>query len=372
MRDYYEILGVKKNASEEEIKKAYRRLAHKYHPDKGGGDEAKFKEINEAYQVLGNKEKRVQYDRFGRAFSAQGGPASGWEAGPFPGGFSGFDPSQFAREWNFGGANFEDFGDIFETIFSGFGGRSRARETYHRGADIEVAETLALEEVFHGAHRTLAFETHVSCKECGGVGHFPKEGFSKCSMCNGKGEVRVEQRTFFGNFAQVKACEICFGKGEVPKKTCNICKGNGRVRGRREIKVEFAAGIEDEQIIKIKGAGETGARGGGVGDLYVVVKVRQHATFERKRADLHAKREVKITDALLGRSFKMKDVSGEEFSFAVPPGFDFDEPLKISGRGMPRFGGFGRGDLYVKLSVKTPKRVSAKAKKLLEELETEI
>ena len=368
MRDYYEILGVTRSASEEEIKKAYRKLAHKYHPDKGGGDDTKFKEINEAYQILGNKEKRAQYDRFGMPMPP------GWEGGPIPGGgFAGFDPSAFGGEWNMNGANMGDFGEIFETIFSGFsGGRGRARETYHRGSDIEIIETLTLEEAFRGKERTLAFETSVECKECAGLGHFPKEGFSKCTVCNGKGEVRVEQRTFFGNFAQVKMCKTCFGKGEVPKKSCGVCKGSGRMRGKREVKVVFAAGIEDGQIIKIKGGGEAGERGGGVGDLYVIMKVKKHTLFERKKADLYARREIKITEALLGKTFHMKDIGGGEVSFSVPSGFDFDELLKILGHGMPRLGGYGRGDLFIKLSVKTPKRVSAKAKKLLEELEQEL
>lgn len=374
-RDYYEILGVSRTASDEDIKKAYRRLAHKYHPDKSGGNEAKFKEINEAYQILGNKEKRVQYDHFGNAMPHE------WQGGPVPGGgWAGFDPSTFN-----GGVNFTDFGDIFETIFgggfstqggpaSGWGGR--ARETYRRGSDIELAETLTLEDAFRGVRREVSFHTNVLCKECTGVGHFPKEGFSKCSTCNGKGEVRVEQRTFFGNFTQVKTCSACFGKGEVPKKLCTACKGRGVVRGTKKIEVEFGAGIEDGQIIKLKGYGEAGERGGGIGDLYVVARVKKHPDFERKGSDLYTKREIKITEALLGHTLKMKDVGGEEVSFSVPAGFDFDESLRIPGRGMPRFGSanwhIGRGDLYVKLSVKTPKKVSAKAKKILEELEKEL
>ncbi len=362
MRDFYEILGVQRTASDEEIKRAYRRLAHKYHPDKGGGDEKKFKEINEAYQVLGSRDKRTQYDRFGRAFDA-GAPG---------GGFPGFDPSAWGGEWNVNGANFSDFGEIFETIFGGFPGRGRARETYRRGSDVEAAETLSLEESFRGIRRTVAFHTHVTCKECAGAGHFPKDGFIKCSVCGGKGEVRMEQRTFFGNFAQVKTCGNCFGKGEVPKKPCVACNGTGRIEGKRAAEVEFAAGIEDGQIIKIRGAGEAGERGGGVGDLYIVARVKKHPVFERKRADLYAKREVKVTEALLGKTLRLKDIGGEEISFSVPAGFDFDEFLRVPGRGMPRFGGFGRGDLYVKLSVKTPKKVSAKAKKLLEELDTEL
>lgn len=363
-KNYYDILGVSRTASEEEIKKAYRRLAHKHHPDKGGGDAEKFKEINEAYQVLSNKEKRSQYDRFGRVFEG----AQGAHAGAS--GF-GFDPSA----WNVhGSADFGDFGDIFETIFSEFGGK-RKRETYTRGSDAEISENITLEESFRGTKRTIRFRTYVVCNSCKGAGYFPDGGFETCSACRGKGEVKVEQRTFFGNFAQIRACADCFGKGEKPKKSCADCSGRGRKEGMREIAVEFAPGIEDGQIIKIKGAGEAGERGAGVGDLYVVVRVSPHAEFERRKNDLFAKKEVKITDALLGREIAMKDISGEPFTFSVPTGFDFEEPLRIPGKGMPKFGspfGSSRGDLYVRISWKTPRKISGKARKLLEELEGEI
>lgn len=363
-KDYYEILGVSRTASEEEIKKAFRKLAHRHHPDKGGGDAEKFKELNEAYQTLSNKEKRAQYDRFGRVY--EGGPVPG-------GGFAGFDPSSFGKEWNFNGGNFQDFGDIFETIFSGFSGQgARGRETYRRGSDIETLETITLEEAFHGTKRILKFKTFVACATCVGAGHFPAEGFSECGACRGRGEVSVEQRTFFGNFAQVRQCSACFGKGKIPKKSCGECKGKGRKEGTREVAVDFAAGIEDGQIVKIQGAGEAGERGAGTGDLYVVVRVKSHSIFERRKADLFTRREIKITDALLGKEMSMRDIGGENFSFAVPAGFDFEEALKISGRGMPKFGSKGRGDLFIRLSFTTPRKVSAKARELLEKLEEEL
>lgn len=364
-KDYYEILGIAHTASEEEIKKAFRKLAHRHHPDKGGGDDEKFKELNEAYQTLSNKEKRAQYDRFGRVY----------EGGPIPGGgFAGFDPSAFGKEWNFNGGGFQDFGDIFETIFSGFSGQNgaRGRETYRRGSDIETLETITLEEAFCGTKRILKFKTFIACTSCVGAGHFPAEGFSECATCRGKGEVSVEQRTFFGNFAQVRQCAICFGKGKIPKKSCSTCKGKGRHEGTREISVEFPAGIEDGQIVKIQSAGEAGERNAGTGDLYVGVRVKSHGVFERRKADLFTRREIKITDALLGRSMMMRNIGGEEFSFVIPAGFDFEEPLKISLRGMPRFGGKGRGDLFIRLSFTTPKKVSSKARELLEKLEEEL
>lgn len=356
-KDYYEILGVARTATEEEIKKAYRTLAHKYHPDKKGGDEQKFKEINEAYQTLSNREKRAQYDRFGASFDGQ-----------FPGGFTGFGQGGFPGGFDFSSS---DFGDIFETIFSGFGGAPR-RETYTNGSDVELIDEISLEEAFRGLKKNIRFQTFVACEHCQGLGHFPKEGFSGCSVCGGKGEIRVNQKTFFGNFSQVKACDACHGKGQIPKKQCSDCKGLGRKKGVHEVPVEFAPGIEDGQILKVKGMGEAGERGGAAGSLFVVVRVVPHKVFERKKADLFMKKEIRITDALLGKKIPLIDISGEAFTFSVPAGFHFEEPLRISGRGMPRFNSFGRGDLYVSFSIKNPSHISAKAKKILEELDKEL
>lgn len=367
MEDYYAILGVQRNASEEEIKKAYRKLAHQYHPDKSGGDEAKFKKINEAYQVLSNKEKRAQYDRFGRTFDGAG--ASGRAHGF--GGF-GFDPNDFQNVHFDGGFDVGDFSDIFETIFEQFGGRRTRRATYTHGSDVEVLVELTLEEAFHGVKRELSFRTLVECEACGGVGYNEKKGFSKCTVCGGRGEVRVDRRTFFGNFSQVKVCEACLGKGEVPNEPCKTCRGKGRIMGTRNLDVEIAPGIEDGQVIKIKGAGEAGERGGQAGDLYITVRVKPHPIFERRRADLFMKKEIKVTDALLGRRIEARDIGGDTFSFSVPPNSGFEERIKVPGRGMPIFGSSSRGDLYIIPSVKTPRHVSGKAKKLIEELDSEL
>lgn len=361
-KDYYKILGVTKTASEEEIKKAYRRLAHKYHPDKPGGDEKKFKEINEAYQILSNREKRSQYDRFGQVFSAGGGPAWGGE-----GGFPGWD---FGGAWDFG--SWEDLGsfsDIFETFFEQFAGQRR--QTYTRGADVEVAEELTLEEAFRGVKRTISFVTAVPCGHCGGLGYNKEKGFTACGTCRGKGEIREQRRTFFGNFTQVKACPTCQGRGEVPNETCKLCGGKGRVTGRREVEVAVAAGVEDGQIIKIAGMGEAGERGAQAGDLYVAVKVKRHPFFERRGADLYLTKEIKIADAFLRREIKCRDISGEEFNVKIPAGQLFSQKLKVPGRGMPKFGSTERGDLYLQLDLKIPTHLSAKEKKILEELDKE-
>ncbi|MEW6617157.1 MAG: molecular chaperone DnaJ [Patescibacteria group bacterium] len=369
-KDYYGILGVVRNASPEEIKKAYRKLAHQYHPDKAGGDEKKFKEINEAYQVLSHKEKRAQYDQFGTTFEGaqQGGGYGGFS------GFGGFNPSDF-QNWNFqGGVDGGDFGDIFETIFEQFGGggSGRRRQTYQHGSDIETRIELTLEEVFFGVKHELKFKTYVSCKDCGGVGHDASKGFSTCTKCNGKGEIRVEKKTFFGNFAQVKACDTCSGRGQIPNKICSTCKGVGRVADAKEVVVDVAPGVEDGQVIKIKGGGEAGERGGGSGDLYVNIRIKPHSVFKRKKNDLYVNKEIKVTDALLGKKIKMQEINGTTFEFSIPPDFNFDGPFKIPGRGMPHLGSPSRGDLYVHFSLQMPKKLSKKAKELLENLEKEL
>lgn len=366
-KDYYKILGVERGASEDEIKKAYRRLAHQHHPDKAGGNEARFKEINEAYQVLSNKEKRTQYDRFGQVFEGGQPGAGGWGGG-FPGG------SQWQGGFPEGFEGMGDMGDIFETIFEQFGGGGR-RKTYTRGADLEMAHEITLEDAFHGVAAALRVKTHIMCVKCKGKGAEESAGQTSCKMCEGKGEIREQQRTFFGNFSQIKSCPTCRGKGYIPNKACASCKGAGRVAGVREVNVRIAPGVEDGQVIKVQGMGEAGEEGGGSGDLYIVVRVKPHAVFERRKQDLYMVRDVRVTDALLGKKIELHDVGGEKFSVVVPAGFNLKDKLKIPGRGMPRLGGLissGRGDLYITLNIGVPKSLSHKAKKLLEDLDNEL
>lgn len=370
MKDYYQILGVSRTAPEEDIKKAYRRLAHQHHPDKAGGSDAKFKELNEAYQVLGNREKRAQYDRYGQVFSAGAGPAYGGE-GPFDFGF-GFGGSPGGGGWNVNfGEDLGGFADIFENIFEHFGGAPR-RQTYTRGADVELLQELTLEEAFRGVRRHIRFSAHVPCHVCGGVGYDKAKGLSACTTCKGHGEIREQRRTFFGNFAQVKACPTCRGRGEVPAASCTACKGSGRTAGTREVELSIAPGVDDGQVIKVSGMGEAGEYGTGSGDLYAVVRVKPHTAFRRKKNELFTQKSVRISDLLLGKKVELTDISGERFSVAIPAGWNLREELRVSGRGMPRFGSSGRGDLYVTLDVRIPKHLSAKAKKLLEELEGEM
>lgn len=362
MKNYYEILGVGKNASEEEIKKAYRRLAHQHHPDKAGGNEGKFKEINEAYQVLSNRKKRAQYDRFGTAepfagfgfgdFSA-GGPAAGWDFG-------------FGSQ----GADFGDLGEIFESFFEGLGVRPR-RPTYERGSDLETVEEITLEEAFRGVTKDVHVKTFVRCERCNGHGGDPAAGSKACSTCNGQGEIKEHKRTFFGSFSQVKTCGECHGSGKIPNAICHSCKGNGRVSGERRVQVDILPGIQDDQIIKIKGAGEAGERGTAVGDLYIRAKVKPHSAFERRGDDLVIRKEADVFDLLLGRRIEVPTISGGTIRVEIPAHFNLKDDMRIPGEGMPRFGGFGRGDLLVSFIVKAPKKLSAKTRKILEELEGE-
>lgn len=381
-KDYYQILGVAKAASEEEIKKAYRRLAHQYHPDKAGGNEQKFKEINEAYQILSDKKKRAHYDRFGTTepfgsaqgwpfggFSAQGGPASGWD-------FGGFSADGF----EFGDQVYSDFGDlggIFESFFENLGVKPR-RRTYQKGSDLETEENISLEEAFRGVTKNLKIKTFVVCKHCGGGGADESAGHKTCSTCGGQGEIKEQQRTFFGSFSQVRVCDKCRGTGQIPNKICGFCGGGGRVSSEREVKLDILPGIADGQIIKIKGMGEAGDRGAATGDLYVRVRVRSHPTFERRGDDLVVKKELKILDLLLGKKIEVPTISGGKISAEIPTHFNLKDNLRISGEGMPRFGSGGstwlatsRGDLLISFIVKAPKKLDSKTRKILEELEKE-
>lgn len=368
-KDFYSTLGVLKNASEEDIKKAYRKLAHQFHPDKPGGDEAKFKEVNEAYQVLSHKEKRAQYDRFGRVSDApNGGGAQGWD------GFNGFGGN--GAQWNVNfGEDMGDLGDIFETFFGGGMGGVAQKPAHKRGANIEAHERITLEEAFSGIKRVLRFETYVDCPQCKGIGYEKSKGVTKCVKCNGKGETQEERRTVFGSFVQKKVCTECRGRGEVPKEKCTECKGSGRKLSTREVDVEIAKGVEDGQVIKIPGMGEAGELASGTGDLYVVVRVKPHTHFERHKEDLITEKEIKVTEALLGKEIEMVDIDGEKYKIFIPTGFNLNEPLRVPGRGMPKFGIFGsssRGNLHVRLNAKLPKSLSHKAKKLLEDLDKEL
>ncbi len=361
--DYYKILGIDKNSSEEAIKNAYRKMAHKHHPDKSGGDEASFKKVNEAYQVLSNKEKRAQYDKYGRVFEGgQGGNSGG--GNPFGQGF------------NFNGQNFDfgdmgDLGDMFGSIFEGFGMGSK-RKQYERGADLEINQEITLKEAYTGVVKKLKFNTKINCDKCSGVGHFPESGFSKCGTCEGKGEIKETKRTFFGNFAEVRKCSKCRGLGKIPHRLCSSCDGVGRRIGEKNIEVNIGAGIEEGQIIKVTGAGESGEAGTAPGDLYVRIRVSRDKKWERHGDELLTRHETSLIDLLLTRSFEIENIIGEKIKLELPSGFKLGDDLTVSSGGMPRLGGFGRGKMIVKLEAQVPKKLNSKAKELLEQLKREI
>jgi molecular chaperone DnaJ len=348
-KDYYDILGVQKNATEEEIKKAYRRLAHEHHPDKKGGDAEKFKEINEAYQTLSDKTKRDRYDRFGSTDWQQQNPFSGMN------GMNGIN-------FDFSGFDMGDISSIFEGIFGGMGGAPRPIK--RKGADTEAIVEIKLEEAVSGIKIPLTLKTFISCVACKGKGHDPEKGFSKCRVCGGSGSVQETKRTILGAFSKVSTCRECDGTGEVPVSPCKECGGKGRVRGERKLEVEIHPGIADGQIIKIKGMGEAGEKGTDSGDLYVRVRVLPHKSFVREGDDLITFKEIKFSDVLLNKKIMVKTIRGKELEVSIVPGESIRKEIRIKGEGATQ-----RGDLVVFLDLRTPKKIDAKTRKTLEDLE---
>jgi molecular chaperone DnaJ len=357
MKDYYQILGVKRDASPEEIKKAYYKLAHKYHPDKGG-DEKKFKEVNEAYQVLSDKEKRSQYDRFGRVFEEGAGAEPG-----------------FDFQWSWGRPNMDfefDFGDLGEMVeeMFGFGGTQRKRDI-KRGKDIEVNIEISLEETLKGREKEILIEKYILCSRCQGSGAEPGSKVNECFSCRGTGQVQQIKRTFFGSFTKYVICPECKGEGRKPERFCNVCKGEGRVRGEEAIKIFIPAGVDTNQVIRIEGKGEAGKRGGKPGNLYVRILVRKHPIFERRGDDLYLSLPISFSQAALGAEIEVPTLEGVKILMKVPPGTESGKVLRISGKGIPHFSGYGRGNMYVELIVKTPQKLTKKQKELFEKLKEE-
>lgn len=363
MSDYYTILGVAKGASPEDIKKAYRKLAHKYHPDKGG-DEKKFKEINEAYQVLSNQEKRAQYDKFGRVFGGEEGFGQGF-------GGQGFDFGSFWEKQGTGGFDFGgvDFGDIFEDFF-GFN-RPQRRKDINRGMDIGVEMRIGLQDTIKGVEKKISLSKMIKCSRCEGFGGEPGSKVKECFSCRGTGEVQQIKKTIFGTITRYIVCPECKGEGRVPEKFCNVCKGEGRIKGDEEIPVFIPSGIDSGQTIKIDNRGEAGRRGGNTGDIYVKVFVKSHNIFERKGDDLYIALGITFSQAALGDEVEVPTLEEKNISLKVPQGAESGKVLRISGKGIPHFGGWGRGDLYIELVVETPKKLTKKQRELLERLRGE-
>lgn len=355
-KDYYKILGVPKNASQEEIKKAYYELAHKYHPDKGG-DPEKFKEINEAYRVLADPEKRKQYDQYGHVF----------EEAPFqPEGTEWFWARPFDFDFDFG------FGDLEDIIgeFFGFGPKPRRKES-KRGGDIQVDIEVSLEDVLRGKSQILVLEKWVKCQRCNGKGAEPNSKITECFSCRGTGKVKEIKKIPFGTITRTILCPECQGNGYKFTNPCNVCHGEGRVKGREEISVFIPPGVDHHQQIKIEGKGNAGKRGGGSGDLYVKVFVKKHERFERKGDDLYTKVRVPFTVLALGGEIELINLDNEKIIIKIPPGTEPDSIFQVKNKGMPHFMSSGRGNLYVQISVKIPKKLTKKQKEILEKLKEE-
>lgn len=357
-KDYYNILGVSKDASADEIKKAYRKLAHQHHPDKKGGDEAKFKEINEAYQVLSDQQKRQQYDQFGQTFE------QAQSQGDFSG-FEGFrDFSSFASGFGGGGGQ-GGFEEIFQDIFSqaGFGGRT-TREPV--GSDIAVDVEISFEEMAKGVERELDLYKKVLCQDCNGTGAKNKQ-MKKCQKCGGTGKIQKAVRSILGTFSQVRPCDECRGRGEVPEQKCDKCGGDGVRRDYQKMKIKIPAGIEDGQTIRVTGGGEAPRGGGQSGDLYLNIHVKPHADFIRQGEDIKSTQKIDFSQAVLGDKITVATIDGS-VAIKIPAGTQSGDVLKIKNRGIDREGRFSRGDHLVKIQIQTPERLSRQQKKLVEEL----
>jgi len=355
-KDYYKILGVSKKASSKEIKKAYYKLAHKHHPDKGG-DEKEFKEINEAYQVLSDKKKRSQYDRFGRVFEGMRGGQPGFD---FPWGW-GRPDMDFNFESGFGGLE-----EMLEEIFgSGFSGRKRDLK---KGKDIRVEMDISLEDTLKGKEKVIILEKVVICPRCQGRGAEPGTKVKECFSCRGTGQVQQIRKTFFGTFTKYIICPECGGEGYRPEKPCNVCRGEGRVKGKEDIKVFIPAGVDTNQIIKIEGKGNAGKRGGASGDLYVRVLVKKHPVFQRRGDDLYVLLSISFSQAALGDEIEILTIEGKKILLRIPAGTESGKILRISQKGIPHFSSYGRGNLYVEFVIETPKKLTKKQKELLRSL----
>lgn len=358
-RDYYEVLGVDKSASDDELKKAYRKAAKKYHPDLNPGDEKAekaFKEVNEAYEVLSDKEKRARYDQFGHAGVDPNFGAGG--AGGYGGGFG----------------DFGDLGDIFSSFFGGgFGGSSRRSNPNapRRGNDTATSVVISFEEAAKGCKKTVKVTKIDACPECSGSGAQKGTSAKTCPVCHGSGQVAATQRTPFGVIQTQQVCNHCHGSGKIIEKPCNNCNGKGRIRHTVEKTVDIPAGIDDGQVINIRGGGDSGVNGGPSGDLRVNVSVRPHPIFERNGYDVYCEIPITFTQAALGDEITVPTLDGK-VKFTIHEGTQPGDEFKLKGKGIQRLNYSGKGDQYVKILVEVPKELSKAQKEKLKEFESSL
>lgn len=354
-KDYYNILGVEKNASKDDIKKAFRKMAHQYHPDKNKGDDSKFKEVNEAYQTLSDDTKRAQYDQFGDAY-AQGGFNPGAQ------GFGGFDFSGFQNGQGF---DMGDLGDIFSEFFGG--GMSRGGRP-QRGRDISTELTIAFKESIFGTERKILLTKTSTCNTCNGKGAKAGTSMETCKKCNGKGQIRETKRSILGTFNTTRLCEDCSGLGQIPKEKCADCKGKGVLRKEEEVKVGIPAGMNDGEMIRMTGMGEA-VQGATTGDLYIKINVMPHQHIRRQNFDLHMEIPVKLSDALLGAEYKVETLDGA-LMVKIPEGVSPNEILRVKEKGVPN-SRHKRGDLMLTIKIKLPNKLSRKAREAVAQLREE-
>lgn len=340
--DYYELLGIERTADDGTIKSAYRKLAMQYHPDKNGGctdSESKFKAINEAYDCLKDPQKRAAYDRFGKAAFQNGGFGNGG-----------------------GGAGFEGFSDIFETIFgAGFGGGGQ-RQSARRGADLRYDMEITLEDAFHGKQTSITVDVSARCEPCDGTGAKPGTAARTCHSCGGRGQVRAQQ----GFFVVERTCPACHGAGQVIADPCPSCRGEGRVDREKTLEVNIPAGVDEGTRIRLAGEGEAGARGAPPGDLYIFLHVKRHSIFEREGTTLFCRVPISFTTAALGGTIVVPALDKVEHEIRIPAGIQSGKQIRQRGAGMPVLQGRGEGDLVVEIEVETPTRLTARQRELLE------
>ena len=366
-RDYYEVLGVNKNATDDEIKKAYRKLAKKYHPDANPDNkeaaEAKFKEVNEAYENLSDPQKRKMYDQFGhtgpQGFGGQGGPFG--QGGYYSYSSSGFD--------NFG--DFGDLGDIFSSFFGGgFGGRnsSSKKNGPSKGADLNVRMEITFEQAFLGVEKEIVITRDEECNICHGTGAKPGTSPIKCPTCHGTGQVTQVQNTILGQMQTTRTCSACHGTGEIINEPCENCRGKGTVRKQPKIKVKIPAGIDDNQTVVLRGEGEPGKKGGAKGDLYITVKVKRHSIFTRKGNNVLCDIPITITQATLGAELKIPMVDGSKEKYKIPEGTQTGSKFNIRNKGFKSINSNSTGDFIFTVTVQTPKKLTKEQRELLVKL----